>query len=317
MSVFAPGDALMTVGNQGVVTWAPEHDLVPIPDLAEEIGISVKAIVHRAEKRQFPMITDAVGRRCIHETDAAIIRLVRPKVSLDRQLAQQQAAFVLTEADRKGVASVDERIWLERLSVIGDAVHEVTGITLAEVVGKSREQHRNDARRIMVVTLRRLGLTVAHIGRLLNRDHSTILNALERSGDLDETYKVRYPGKQSAEVAREVAAAVEDVLTRLATTGLYVENAGKPDVPPMAVLDTALSRVEAPVRAQVRAFIDGALLGRSRRYHAPSAAYGLIVLSERPDIRSQIVSSLRRAGLSNYEHGIQYQSQRCGYRWVS
>ena len=56
------------------------------------------------------------------------------------------------------------------------------GYTMDEIRGRSRLPDIVHARWAIMVDLHRVGFSSVNIGRMLNRDHSTVLHALTRCG---------------------------------------------------------------------------------------------------------------------------------------
>jgi chromosomal replication initiation ATPase DnaA len=59
-----------------------------------------------------------------------------------------------------------------------DAIAELHGYTLADILGKRKQRPLVEVRRKCVVMLREKGYSTTEIGRIMNRDHSTICHAL-------------------------------------------------------------------------------------------------------------------------------------------
>lgn len=52
---------------------------------------------------------------------------------------------------------------------------QISGVTTKEIRSKSRKQELCDIRKIISFTLKKNGLTLECIGRILKRDHSTVI----------------------------------------------------------------------------------------------------------------------------------------------
>ena len=57
------------------------------------------------------------------------------------------------------------------------------GYTAEDVIGKNRQKQLVSVRRQCVVMLREKGYSTTEIGRIMNRDHSTIVHALQMVKD--------------------------------------------------------------------------------------------------------------------------------------
>lgn len=63
-----------------------------------------------------------------------------------------------------------------------DAIAELYGYTLEDILGKSKLKALVAVRRKCIVWLRGKGYSTTEIGRIMNRDHTTIVHALQKSG---------------------------------------------------------------------------------------------------------------------------------------
>jgi len=64
-----------------------------------------------------------------------------------------------------------------------DAIAQEHGYTVEDILGKSRLKHLVSVRRLCVLMLRDCGYSTTEIGRLMDRDHSTIVHALNKPVD--------------------------------------------------------------------------------------------------------------------------------------
>ena len=72
-----------------------------------------------------------------------------------------------------------------------DAIAQEHGYTVEDILGKSRLKHLVAVRRLCIVMLRKRAYSTTEIGRLLNRDHSTIVHALNKPLDACNEMVVR------------------------------------------------------------------------------------------------------------------------------
>jgi chromosomal replication initiator protein len=61
-----------------------------------------------------------------------------------------------------------------------DAIAELYGYTLEDILGKSKLKALVAVRRKCIVWLREKGYSTTEIGRIMNRDHTTIVHALQK-----------------------------------------------------------------------------------------------------------------------------------------
>jgi len=61
-----------------------------------------------------------------------------------------------------------------------DEVAQLHGYTVEDVIGKSRFKKLVAVRQLCVFRLREEGYSTTEIGRIMNRDHSTIVHALNK-----------------------------------------------------------------------------------------------------------------------------------------
>jgi chromosomal replication initiation ATPase DnaA len=67
-----------------------------------------------------------------------------------------------------------------------DAIAELYGYTLADILGRSKPKPLVEVRRKCVVRLREKGYSTTEIGRIMNRDHSTIVHSLQKMAAASE-----------------------------------------------------------------------------------------------------------------------------------
>lgn len=61
-----------------------------------------------------------------------------------------------------------------------DAIAQNHGYTAEDILGKARHKRLVAVRRICILMLRTQGYSTTEIGRIMNRDHSTICHALNK-----------------------------------------------------------------------------------------------------------------------------------------
>jgi len=64
-----------------------------------------------------------------------------------------------------------------------DTIAQEHGYTVEDILGKSRTKHLVHVRRLCVLMLREKGYSTTEIGRVMDRDHSTIVHALNKPVD--------------------------------------------------------------------------------------------------------------------------------------
>jgi chromosomal replication initiator protein len=65
-------------------------------------------------------------------------------------------------------------------SVVLENIAEEYGVSVEEITGPRRSPYIYNARIAAIRDLKSIGMSSVEIGRLLNRDHTTILHALKR-----------------------------------------------------------------------------------------------------------------------------------------
>jgi len=60
-----------------------------------------------------------------------------------------------------------------------DVIAQEHGYTVEDILGKSRTKHLVGVRRLCILMLRQKGFSTTEIGRVMGRDHSTIVHALK------------------------------------------------------------------------------------------------------------------------------------------
>ena len=67
----------------------------------------------------------------------------------------------------------------------------VCGLTVAQVMSKSRKAEFVEARWLAYAILYPMGYGLISIGRIFNRDHGTVLNGLKKMQDMKETKETK------------------------------------------------------------------------------------------------------------------------------
>lgn len=77
-----------------------------------------------------------------------------------------------------GAATEELNLYLqEDVDTIIESTTEITGITIEQIMGKSRKRHFVDARKILVNVMRKhLKLTCFQVAKVINKDHSSIVH---------------------------------------------------------------------------------------------------------------------------------------------
>ena len=71
----------------------------------------------------------------------------------------------------------------EKIHVAISYIAEPHGYTVEDIIGPSRLKHLVSVRRLCVLMLRDRGYSTPEIGRLMNRCHTTIIHALNKTVD--------------------------------------------------------------------------------------------------------------------------------------
>ena len=164
--------------------------------------------------------------------------------------------------------------------------------------GRRRDHDTAQARHLLCYVLARAGYTMAHISRLLNRNHSTVGHALQH---VEQNAGLAAEGQRLAEAVLPCVGEADDNprgLLRAVSRGLVQTLLGA----------VALREVRA-----IRAYVCGTLLCWER-VPAPQAAWGLYVIAARPGVRTAVEDVLQTCGLSAYSGLIDLQLQRAGLR---
>lgn len=136
-----------------------------------------------------------------------------PEVFVAELMETQRLARAFRQEEIARAHVVDE---LESVRPLVDWIAMKHGLPAEEMLGRSRAPHVVEARLNLFVCLRGKGWSLPRIGRLVGRDHTTILHALQRGPDLRRTRNE--PLLTSARVFESVAAkhglTAEDILGR-------------------------------------------------------------------------------------------------------
>ena len=79
----------------------------------------------------------------------------------------------------------------QKIHVAIDVIAQEHGYSVEDILGKSRLKHLVAVRRLCIVMLRKRGYSTTEIGRLMDRDHSTIVHALNKPLDACNEMVVR------------------------------------------------------------------------------------------------------------------------------
>lgn len=83
--------------------------------------------------------------------------------------------ITLTEADRAIIAAIKDRA---KTRAIAKQVSAETGVRLADIMGRSRLAYLCRIRELVCYIANRNGISHSQIGRVLRRDHTTIMHAV-------------------------------------------------------------------------------------------------------------------------------------------
>jgi sulfur carrier protein ThiS len=105
-------------------------------------------------------LTDTVSSRPSDQTETEVAAKVEPR--------PRAPGSALTNA-------LDPLLSLQRIA-------KAHGLTTRDIRGRDRHRDVVKVRRIVASTLRAQGMTVEEIGDVMHRDHTTVLNLLDRLG---------------------------------------------------------------------------------------------------------------------------------------
>ncbi|WP_103173750.1 helix-turn-helix domain-containing protein [Paracoccus sp. SY] len=87
-----------------------------------------------------------------------------------------QTSIFLTDADRAAIQLIKQR---SKVRAIAKQVCDETGMDYALVMGRCREAHICQVRHLIWAIAQQNGASLAQIGRVFNRDHTTILSGIQ------------------------------------------------------------------------------------------------------------------------------------------
>ena len=85
------------------------------------------------------------------------------------------------DADADLAAAVDAARRLRHMTAVQQIV-DAAGLTLEQLRGRGRRRAEVELRRIVAAYLRRRGCSLPEIGRVLDRDHTSVLSLLRTPG---------------------------------------------------------------------------------------------------------------------------------------
>ena len=124
------------------------------------------------------------------------ITIVGDTRRLDRLLAERRRIDHEIAAERRRLVATDPH-------AIVEAVADFYELPIAVVIGASRQGRHVKARRVAAWLLRQQGLSLAAIGNILGRDHSTVLAGLRA---IDKDTALRAIARQLLDALRAEAA---------------------------------------------------------------------------------------------------------------
>jgi chromosomal replication initiation ATPase DnaA len=95
-----------------------------------------------------------------------------------------------------------------RAHELAKTISQVSGISQKEILGRRRIPPVVQARHHLFVNLWREGYSIAEIGRILHRDHTTVRSGMRRVmgvEEYDHEVSERYPGKPFLRESRRMA----------------------------------------------------------------------------------------------------------------
>jgi hypothetical protein len=92
------------------------------------------------------------------------------------------------DEDADLVAAVDAARRLRHMTAVQQIV-DAAGLTLEQLRGRGRGRNEVAVRRIVAAYLRRRGCSLPEIGRVVNRDHTTVLNLLQTPARVTRQYQ--------------------------------------------------------------------------------------------------------------------------------
>lgn len=141
--------------------------------------------------------------------------LVEPSVMLARKMADispkklEQIEAIISRAGTEITAVLNFKV---KAGNVFDAVQQISGFSMTDLFGPCRMRALCDARHMCAHFLvKRSGMSLAEVGRTLNRDHTTIINSIrvhERLMTSDRRYRQTY--QQVIQLLEEATKGGED-----------------------------------------------------------------------------------------------------------
>ena len=286
--------------------------LVSILTAARAVNLDPKLVARRA--RLLHILFTEEGGRFVDEADYPQLRAyVEGDDSGSGELSYEQAM------------KEREALWRRNLPHVGEVVAKITGVSLEEMQRNRRpELSKYEAHLALVWLLHQEDLNVAAMGRLLHRDHSSIVHALARLGFGRSKTN---PNLTKVPVAR--ARARETAL--LVRTALSAEQAGHTSER-VQVSYGVLDRTLCTMEPAISIFVNWTLLSRPvfgykgqepvlgnrcilSANMATLSLRGVFQLAQIPTVRKAVETALEEAGLLAHVGRIRYHADRLGYAW--
>jgi hypothetical protein len=118
---------------------------------------------------------------------------IRPQAARQPATAMEPVPLVVApaaedDADADLAAAVDNARRLRHMTAVQQIV-DAAGLTLEQVRGRGRRRDEVEVRRIVAAYLRRRGCSLPEIGRVLDRDHTSVFNLLRTTGGTMESLR--------------------------------------------------------------------------------------------------------------------------------
>ena len=280
------------------------NDLISVVELCQELGLKkLTSIAQRfGPLGTLQSIHNGVKGQCKRLFTQAEADIIRTAYGLRRAKQDNRYARKPEAPIRTGRPTTPEGVILHHVA-------RYYGVQVAQLLSRNRAVYVCYARMAAAGLLRTQGYSVSHIGRILERDHSTVLHSLNQCGLAHDADSTRHPNPaRQAQLTAEIHELEAVLLMDPRYTGAPGATAPSFD----ALLDQATK--QHPAAVAIRAYVSAVVCPSTPQ---PTAVlyHGLSVLSADSVLRERIYTILARIEKPAYFYAMGRHAAQCGFSW--
>ena len=220
--------------------------------------------------------------------------------------AKPQSLAVFSHRHTAEYTAVVMQQWEPVAEAVAAEIGRRTGYDYAGLRAFDRTPNAVQARALFMLILKQYGATIADIGRLLNRNHSTVMHALGLT-------------KKQPSVALPEGMA-EEIITALAPTlpqlpDVVMGQKGK--LPGTHLIPLLRRQLPQGTQAYVLEYIRLRVLGTNKPVSGAMAALGARLVAEDSEVNKVVTQVMHRCGYGQYVPQLRWHCTQLGYRWCA